>query len=123
MQYRNGHISTCFNKDTRELCILCIMCLCQSHSLSLVVIYLFVLVIRYCCSFILYIVRFFIRFIIQYNSSLILLLLSFVVHCFKEKSSILILNCLQVFRSRCSSTPNHLYKSINIIQQTPPTLS
>jgi hypothetical protein len=45
----------------------------------------FVLGIRYCRSFILFIVRLFIRFIVRFHYSLILLLLSFIVHCFKRK--------------------------------------
>ncbi len=46
---------------------------------------------------------------------------AFTIRCsLFQRGAILILNCVQVFRSR---TPHHLYESINIIQQTPPTLS
>jgi hypothetical protein len=45
VQYRDGHISTCFNKDTCDICIYCAYVLVPvNYSLSLLVIYLIVLV-------------------------------------------------------------------------------
>jgi hypothetical protein len=124
VQYRDGHIPTCFNKGTRELFMLCIVCFVPViiHNCCSLFIYLCLLFII-CRSFILFVVRLFYLFycLISFlNDSLLLL---FVVHCFKEKSSILTLDYVQVFRPHCSSTQHHLYESINIILQTPPTLS
>jgi hypothetical protein len=182
VQCQDNHISTCFNKDTRELFMLCILCLCCYHypylficalCLLLSFIYfvhcstlLFILLFNFVSSILLlllfivhcfkekssiltldYVQEFWsccpayniiytsqqtsyfvncstLLFILLFNFvSSILLLLLFIVHCFKEKSSILTLDYVQVFRSRCSSIQHHLYESINIIQQTPPTLS
>jgi hypothetical protein len=83
-------------------CVYCALCqlsisICSSLlviCLSLFVIYLFVLVDCYCCSFILFIVQLFIHSVVRFCSSSILLLSLFVVHCSKEKSSILILDCV-----------------------------
>jgi hypothetical protein len=51
VQYRDGHISTCFNKDTRDIYIVH-MCSCQLF-------YLFVIVIRYlficACLFVIFV--------------------------------------------------------------------
>jgi hypothetical protein len=85
----------------------CAYCVCASYIryhylLFIYLCLLFVIVVHLFCSL--------------FDSCLFYFLISFVVHCFKEKSSILILNCVQVFRSRCSSTPHYLYESINIIQ-------
>ncbi len=66
MQQRDGHISTCFNKDTRELLtVFCAYCVCATY-IRYLVIYLFVLVICYCRSFILFIVR--LLFVLLFNS-------------------------------------------------------
>jgi hypothetical protein len=109
-----------FNKDTRELFMLCILLLVPViYSLSLLIICLFVLVIRYCRSLIFSLFDFHSRccsISLFFNSCVSLLF----VRCSKDKSSILILNCVQVF---WSCIQHHLYESINIIQQTPLTLS
>ncbi len=80
-------------------------------------------VIRYHCSFILFIVRLFFCFVVRLHSSPVLCFISH--HCLEEKSAILILNFVQVFRSPSSTRycSTSSYESINIIQQTPPTLS
>ncbi len=120
MQYRDGHISTCLIKTL--VIYFCAYCACASYIFIIIThffIYLyslFVIVVHLFCSLFdsfCFVVRF--HFINSF-------VLPFVVHCFKEKSSILILNCVQVFRS-CIPVQHHLYESINIIQQTPPTLS
>jgi hypothetical protein len=127
VQHRDSPISTCFNKDTYFVHIVFVPVIFVISLFTL-----FVLVVQYCRSFILFIVQ--LLFVLLFDSFFfnsfffnsffsILLLLSFVVLCFKEKGSILILNCVQVFQSRCSSTSHHLFDSINIIQQTPSTLS
>jgi hypothetical protein len=72
-------------------------CLCASYIRYhyLLFIYsclLFVIVIHLFCS-----LFDFFHIVVRFNFSWILLLLSFIVHCFKEKSSILILNCVKVF--------------------------
>jgi hypothetical protein len=120
VQCRDGHISTCLIKTLVNYlyCAYCALCqLLFNICLSLSVIYLFVLVIRHCCSFILFIVRLFIHVVIQFQS---FRLFAFIVFCAKQNGSILILDYVQVFRS-CEQ--HHLCKSINIIQQTAPTLS
>ncbi len=68
--------------------------LCASYLFIIIRYYLFVLVICYCCSFILFIVRLFIHLVVQFCYSSILLFSSFILHCSKEKSSILILDCV-----------------------------
>ncbi len=55
VQYRNSHISTCFNKDTRDLFMLCILCLCRlyiryRYSLIIYLCSLFVVVVHLFCS-------------------------------------------------------------------------
>jgi hypothetical protein len=54
VQYRGGHISTCFNKDTRDLFMLCILCLCQlfiHYRYSLFYLCsLFIIVVHLVCS-------------------------------------------------------------------------
>ncbi len=67
--------------------------LCASYLFIIICYYLFVLVICYCCSFILFIVRLFIH-LVPFCYSSILLFSSFILHCSKEKSSILILDCV-----------------------------
>ncbi len=118
MQYRDGHISTCFNKDT----VIYILCICSCQ--------LFVIQYLFICAYLFIIGRSFILFIVRLFTSLLLVFIPhrfFVYCCSKAKRTILILNHVQVFRSRCTRwrTPvhHHQYESINIIQQTPPTLS
>jgi hypothetical protein len=120
VQYRDAHISTCFNKDTCDLFMLCILSSCQLFIIicahySLLSFIHFVhcsTLSLFCCSILFFINSF---------------VLPFVVHYFEEKSAILILNCVQIFWSRCSRLSNLQTiintDSINIIQQTPPTLS
>jgi hypothetical protein len=108
VQCLDGHISTCFNKDTRDLFMLCIMLVCQIHRV----------VFYYCCSIFIQVlfVFCFIRFFCF-----------FIVHCSREK----IFNSDPGLYSRYfdSAVPlykkyhHHLCKSINIIHQTAPTLS
>jgi hypothetical protein len=74
------------------------------YSLSLLIIYLFVLIIRYCRSFILLIIWLFICFVVWFYSSLTLLFYHLLFILLKRKSAILILNCVQVFRSRSTSS-------------------
>ncbi len=65
------------------------------YLLSLLVIYLFVLCYLLCRSFILFVVRLFICFIVRFHFHRFFCFIC----CSKEKSAILILNCVQVFRS------------------------
>jgi hypothetical protein len=51
MQCLDGHISTYFNQDTRELFMLCIMLMCQLYRVDLLL-----LLVYYCCSLILFVV-------------------------------------------------------------------
>ncbi len=57
MQVLDGHISTCFNKDTHDLFMLCIMLICQLYRVLLLLLFdlllsLFDLFIRLCSSFV-----------------------------------------------------------------------
>ncbi len=108
VQCLGGHISTCFNKDTRDLFMLCIMLVCQLHRV----------VFYYCCSI-------FIKVLFVF--CFIWFFCIFIVHCSKEK----IFNSDPGLYSSYfdSAVPlykkyrHHLCKSINIIYQTAPTLS
>ncbi len=44
VQCRDGHISTYFNKDTRDLFMLCIVLMCQLHRVA------FIIVVHLFCS-------------------------------------------------------------------------
>ncbi len=93
-----------FIKDTRELFMLCILCFVPViYLLSLLVIYLILLIIHYLficarCSLLSFI--YFVHCLTFYSFccsilfSSILLLSLFIVHCSKEKSLILILDCI-----------------------------
>jgi hypothetical protein len=111
-------------KDTRNI-FDCIKCLCQ----------LFVIRVRYLCLYSLLIVHLFCSlfnylFCFHFHQCLLVFLLFE-----KRKRIILTLNRVQVFRSRSSTRKaeevpvdgylfhHHHLESINIIQQTPPTLS
>jgi hypothetical protein len=104
------HISTYFNKDTRDLFMLCIVLMCQLY---------------YCCSIILFVVRLF-------HSSFVQLFFSFdyfafplfIVCCSKKIDSILILDCIPGIY--IPLYVKYLFiiiyaSQINIIHQTSPT--
>ncbi len=117
MQCLDGHISTCFNKDTHYLFMLCIVLMCELYHV------VFIIVVQ----FILLLFDFFIRLLFDFCFHSILLLLYcslFIVK--KKKDSILILDCIPGI-----SIPLYvkylfsiIYASqINIIHQTALTLS
>jgi hypothetical protein len=114
----DGHISTCFNKDTHDLFMLCRMRMCQLYR-----------VVFYNCCLIHFIV---VQLSFHFHSSFFQLLFSFdsllfIVRCSKEK----IFNSDPGLYSRYfdPAVPlyqkyhHHLCKSINIIHQTAPSLS
>ncbi len=116
----DGHISTYFNKDTRDLFMLCIMLVCQLNRV------VFIIVVR----FILLLFDFhlsYLRLLFDFCFHSILLL--YTVHCllFKKK----IFNSDPGLHSRYFDPAVPLYKkyhhhrckSINIIHQTAPSLS
>ncbi len=113
VQCLDGHISTCFNKDTCDLFMLCIMLVCHLYRVDLL------LLSDFYSSFV--------HPLFDFCFHLILLL--FIVHCslFKEKDSILILDCIQgilILLYHCTRSIIIIYASqINIIHQTAPTLS
>ncbi len=103
VQYQCGHISTYFNKDTRELqylyCACCALCQLSIHNRSslFLIVYRYSLFIYLCSLFIIVVHLFFplfdfYSFCFRFCSFSILLLSLFVVHCSKEKSSVLILD-------------------------------
>ncbi len=114
----DGHISTCFHKDTRDLFMLCIMLMCQLHRV----------VFYYSCLIIL--------LLFDFHSSFVHALFDF---CVPFNS----FACSQFVVQRKKFNPDpglhsrylkpavplykkyhhHLYKSINIIHQTAPSLS
>jgi hypothetical protein len=127
MQYQDGHISTCFNK---KVLVIYVYCTDACASQSLFMIYLFVLsysllIVHLFCSLFDYLFCF--RSRQFFDCSL-----------FKRKRTILILDCVPgisipcyLFKyplnrrstcCTCSSIQHHHIESINIIQQTPPTL-
>ncbi len=114
------HISTCFNKDTYDLFMLCIVLVCQLYSVFL----LLLLDLFCCCSII--------------HSSLFIFWSTFVsfkyfvrfnVHCslFIGKYSILILDCIPGISIplyyRSTRYPSSSSKSISIIHQIAPSSS
>ncbi len=122
MQCLYGHILTCFNKDTLDLFMLCIVLMCQLYRV----------VFYYCCSILLVLFIYFVRcstfpFIVcstfvSFDSFAFNL---FIVHCLKRKYSVLILDCIPgiLILLYKNYHHHHLCKSINIIHQTAPTLA
>ncbi len=123
MQYQDGHISTCFNE---KILVIYIYCIYACASWSLFVIYLFVLAYS--------------LLIVYLFCSLFDYLFCFHFHRFfaylvfkREKNnsdpelcsgiSIPLTEEVPVVPATCSSIQHHHFESINIIQQTPPTLS
>ncbi len=104
----DGHISTCFNKDTRDLFILCIVIVCQFSCIVLLLLFNLFGVVR---LFIRLLFIFFVRLLFH---SIILFDSTFIVHCSLEKYSILILDCIPGISIPTASKS----ESINIIHQT-----
>ncbi len=90
MQYRDGHISTCLIKTLGIYLYCAYMLVPVIHSLSLFVIYSFVLVYSL-LSFI-----YFVHCSTIY-SFVVFIPYQFFVCCSREKITILILNCVQIF--------------------------
>ncbi len=115
MQYQDGHISTCFNKKVLVIYIL-YRCLCQLviiRDLFICALYLLLVIHLFCSLF---------DYLFCFHSHRF-----FACLLFKRKrnnsdpepcSGISIL-----YPCTCSSIQHHHFESINIIQQTPPTLS
>ncbi len=79
VQCLDGHISTCFNEDTRDLFMLCIILICQLYRV----------VFYYCCSIYFIVVRlsfefcpYFVRLLFSFDSFDFSL---FIFRCSKEK--------------------------------------
>jgi hypothetical protein len=90
-----------FNKDTRDLFMLCIVFMCQLYRV------LFIIVARvyYCCSFILFIVR--LSFVLMSDFCYFSILLLFIYSLFivqKKKIQFWSWIVFQVFWSRCTRT-------------------
>ncbi len=120
MQYQDGHISTCFNKKILMIYIVHMLVPVTRHSLFIYLCSLFIIN----RSFILFIVQLFVLF--SFSSILCL----FVVQ--KRKGTILILDRVPRISILCYlfkypllylTYHHHRFESINITQQTPPTLS
>jgi hypothetical protein len=107
VQCQDCHISTCFNKDTRKLFMLCILCfvpvIYSYLFIYLLFVYCYLLFIYWCSLFIIVVHLFCSLFdfsftllfdFVRFRSSSIPLLSLFIVHCSKEKNSILILDCI-----------------------------
>ncbi len=109
MQCRDGQISTFFNKDTRNLFMLCIIFMCQLCCLLFIIVAQF----YFCCSFILFVVQF--SFILLFDCCSHLILLLFIYSLFivqKEKDSILILDCIpgiSILLYHCTRTTVIIY--------------
>jgi hypothetical protein len=84
VQCLDGYISACFNKDTRNLFMLCIMLVCQLYRV----------VFYYCCSIYLIIVQ----LLFEFCSSFVRLLFSFDYFAFS-------LSLLVVQRKKFNSDP------------------
>jgi hypothetical protein len=112
----NSHISTCFNKDTLGLFMLCIMLVCQLYHVVFIIVSRFILLLFDFHSS-------FDHLLFDFGFPFDSLLSLFVV---QRKDSILILDCITGI-----SIPLYMkylfildYASqINIIHQTAPTLS
>jgi hypothetical protein len=110
MQVLDGHISTYFNKDTPKLFMLCIMLICQSYSVLLLLFDLFC-----CCSLI---------HLSLFNFSSTFFSFDYFVwfnfHCSLQNIQFWSWIVFLVFQSHYPSWPS---ESINIIHQTAPSLS
>ncbi len=121
MQCQDGHSSTCFNERILVIHILCI-CLCQLVIIRDLFICAFLFIINR--SFTLFVVRIFILF--SFSSILCLLIVQK-----RKKSNSDPEPCSGFSIPLTEEVPvvpatyihHHRYESINIIQQTPPTLS
>jgi hypothetical protein len=121
----DGQISTCFNKDTFDLFMLCMVLICQLHHVFF----------YYCCLIYFTVVRFilllFDHSFVFYSSFVDFCSFdyfcfdsTFIVHCSLENIQFWSWIVFQVFRSRCTrSYHHHLCKSISIIHQTAQSLS
>ncbi len=115
MQCLDGHIPTYFNKDARDLVMLSIVLMGQLYRVDFLS---------------LFVVRLFLHLL--FDLCFLSILLIFIVHCslFKEKSFnsdpglySRYFDPIQEPVVREVPVHHHLYKSINIIHQTAPTLS
>jgi hypothetical protein len=94
VQCLDGHISTCFNKDTRDLFMLCIMLMCQYYCVDLLLFDLFCSLFDFSFTFCSTFHLPFVRLLFSFNS--------FAFHCSlfvvqKKKDSILILDFIPGF--------------------------
>jgi hypothetical protein len=92
VQSLDGYISTCFNKDTHDLFMLCIMLVCQLYCVDLLLFFnLF-----YCCLTFIQFCSSFVRLLFSFDS--------FASHCslFKEKIQFWSWIVFQVFWSCCT---------------------
>ncbi len=114
MQVLDSHISTFFNKDTRDLFMLCIMLMCQLHR-----------VLFYnCCSIILLLFDFHsLLFIFCLTFVFYSILLLFIVHCFLFMRKLFNSDPGLYSRYFDPIIHHHISKSINIIHQTVTSLS
>jgi hypothetical protein len=117
VQCLDGHISTCFNKDTCDLFMLCIMLICQLYRVDLLLLFNFFVVVRllfeFCSSFV--------QLLFSFDS------FTFLCSLFVEKRFNSDLGLYSRYFDPAvplyKNHHHHLRKSINIIHQTAPTLS
>ncbi len=121
VQCLDGHITTCFNKDTHDLFMLCIMLMCQLHHVVFYIVVRFIIVVwfsfEFCSSFV--------QLLFSFDSFAFFSICSlFIVQ--KRKYSILMLDCIPgiLIPLYVKNVFIIIYASqINIIHQTTPTLS